>query len=616
MSNANIPLDLSNTKPDFESFVSVLETNLQNRGSWTDILPESTGETLIHYNAAIGTMDQWAIEKAFKEAFISTATNDSSIYASARMLGVRISRKLPGTQKCFLMRINKINSAIISSLVVNEYSQFYINDSVPFFNRTLLNFIDTSNELPSVQLHQGQVLTKTFISSGQPFIQIVLPSLSPFSISDSDVQVYVNNVRWTTIQDGLWRYGIDSKVVEDATLGNGDVILQFGNGINGVIPTAGQEIKIVYVETLGTTQALIANGSAVSSAMPLDGFILEGNVIKDNSISLTNLQINSCEINLSSLTDTIIKAYLPLGYSWNVVCVGLQLDGSPGLGLIVGVSGREATISVVTTFASQVLPQATWTLSIPATGYDEKPSSYYKIMAPSLKRAGNRAVTPADHASIFLSYPGISDVLIRTEKDLHYKTQIAKSANVIAQEILAGDHVSDYYEIVNAPHPSLYSVIWVSLLTQTDTNLTESELTELRAWFSTRQLTGSIIKFQNPEKNWIKLKVDLRCSVQVDPTYVKNKAEVILRAMFKTDKPVLSKRITVSDVYKNLAEGLGTNLDSCSLFFVTAADEVVPLTDAHLIPTDAGLSATGFPTPPGYLALDPNLVINSTTTSR
>jgi hypothetical protein len=609
-------LDLSNTKPDFESYVQKLQENLINRGSWTDIYPEATGETLIHYNAAVGTVDQWAIEKGFKEAFITTASNDSSIYACTRMLGVRISRKIPGIQKCYLTRVNKVNMPIQGSLVVGEYSQFYVNDAIPFFNRVLLNFVDTANELNNIQLCQGLVLTKTFVSDGSQFIQIVLPSLSPFSISDIDLKVMVNGELWETIYDGLWRYGLSSKVVSDSTLGNGDVILQFGNGVNGVIPPAGAEIIITYVETLGSKQSLIANLSPVSSAITLDGFLLEGAIVKDNSVNLVDINIGSCEVSLTSLTDSMVKAFLPLGYSWNISTMGLQLDGNPGLGLIVGVSGREATVSIVSAFSTKVLPAGTWTLSIPSTGYDEKTSLYYKTIAPSLKRAGNRAVTPTDHSSIFLSYPGVSDVLVRTEKDLYYKQTIAKSPGTIANEIALGIYDGiPTYEIVNAPHPALLNVIWVSILTQTGTQLTTPEKQELATWFTTKQFSGSILKFQDPVPNYVSLRADLWCNSQVDPVYVRNKADVLIRDMFKTDKAVLSKRITTSDIYKALTKGLPTELDSVSLYSVSDLGVSSPLVDSHLIPTDAGINATGFPTPPGYLALYA-LTLNSSTTSR
>jgi hypothetical protein len=609
-------LDLSITKPDFESYAAKLEGNLINRGSWTDIYPEATGETLIHYNSAIGTVDQWAIEKAFKENFITTATNDSSIYACARMLGIRISRKIPGIQKCYLMRVNKINQPITGSLVVNEYSQFYVNDSIPFFNRILLNFVDTTNELNSVLLCQGLVLTKTFVSDGSPFIQIVLPALSPFSISDLDLKVTVNGEPWETIYDGLWRYGLTSKVVSDSTLGNGDVILQFGNGLNGMIPPSGSEIIITYVETLGSKQSLIANLSPVTSAITLNGFILEGAIVKDSSVNLIDINIGSCAVSLSSLTDSMIKASLPLGYSWSISTIGLQLDGNPGLGLVVGVSGREATLSVVAAFNTFILPIGTWTLSIPSTGYDEKPPAYYKTIAPSLRRAGSSAVTPQDHASIFLSYPGVSDVLVRTEKDLYYKQSIAKSPGTIANEVASGTYTGiDTYEIVNSPHSALLNVIWVSILTQTGTQLSSIEKTELAKWFDTKQFSGSIIRFQDPVPNYITLSADLWCSQQADPVYVKNKADVIIRDLFKTDKAILSKRITTSDISKALIKNLGSDLDSYSLYFVSDLGVRTVLTDDYLIPTDAGINSIGFPTPPGYLALY-NLTLNSNTTSR
>jgi hypothetical protein len=210
----------------------------------------------------------------------------------------------------------------------------------------------------------------------------------------------------------------------------------------------------------------------------------------------------------------------------------------------------------------------------------------------------------------------VSDVLVRTEKDLYYKQTIAKSPGTIANEIALGIYDGiPTYEIVNAPHPALLNVIWVSILTQTGTQLTTPEKQELATWFTTKQFSGSILKFQDPVPNYVSLRADLWCNSQVDPVYVRNKADVLIRDMFKTDKAVLSKRITTSDIYKALTKGLPTELDSVSLYSVSDLGVSSPLVDSHLIPTDAGINATGFPTPPGYLALYA-LTLNSSTTSR
>lgn len=58
------------------------------------------------------------------------------------------------------------------------------------------------------------------------------------------------------------------------------------------------------------------------------------------------------------------------------------------------------------------------TLTAPYGGADEKDSSYYKQIAPTLFRSKGTAVTQEDHHSILLSYPNVADVAILGQKDI------------------------------------------------------------------------------------------------------------------------------------------------------------------------------------------------------
>ena len=73
MSTVGVPLKLSDTSPDFESLVLQLQLFLDSKGTWSDVLPSSLGQTLIEMMAAVGAFNQFAIESALREAFLMTA---------------------------------------------------------------------------------------------------------------------------------------------------------------------------------------------------------------------------------------------------------------------------------------------------------------------------------------------------------------------------------------------------------------------------------------------------------------------------------------------------------------------------------------------------------------
>lgn len=611
-------IDLSKVTPDFVNFVSALQKNLKVRDSWTDIYTEATGETLLEFAAAFGTLDQWSIERSFKEAFLGTATADTSIYAGTRMLGVRITRKLPGIQTANFKRSNTLNLPTSDSLIIPKFSQMYCNTNIPFFNRTPINFKNYSINANGINIYQGQVYTKQYISDGTPFQQIIIPSTKAMAISDVDIIVTVDDVEWTIIYDGLWHYTFSDYVVADATLGNGDVILQFGNGNHGVIPPLNSVIKITYVETQGASQGLIATGSEIALATQINGYSISGSIIKSTSSTLISTTIANLDITLSSITNSNPTASLPSGNSWDISHVGMQLEGENGLALISGVATNVANLLVINPFSSTTLVSGAWSLSIPSTGTDEKDPKYYSILAPALSRASNRAVTPADISVTILSYPGISDVLIRTEKDLIQTVTIAKSAATIAAEKAANVYDgTTTYQITEKPNVALYNVVWVSFITSNGISFTAQQNETFLTWLEKRIFVGAELKLQTPTKDYVNLQLDVYCVTTQDKTSVQTSVENIIRDMFSTTQPMLSKKITLSDIIRKINSKLLDSIDYVEVFKLVEIDSVyVPQAFTEVSPTNASIdTTTGFPIPPGYLCLN-TLIINTYTTGR
>ena len=619
MTITNKVVELSNVSPDFISITQALQTNLKNTGSWTDMYAESTGQTLIEYGAAFTIMDQWAIEKSFKEAFIQTATTDTAIYSAARFLGVRMNRKLPGVQTGNLTRVNNYNQPLNQLLQIPAYSQFSVANSIPFFNRSAINFINYAATVNNVYLCQGQVYTKTYISDGSAFQQITISGTQPFAISDTDVRVTINGVDWNIIQDGLWHYGMGDMVVADSTLGNGDLILQFGNGIYGQIPPQGSDIVVTYAETLGAAQGLIAANSSISLTMQYNGYSISGQVVQSSAVTLVDTSLSALSVVLSSNTEATPTAYLLAGNVWSTSYVGLQFEDSKGgLGLISGVDGNAAKLHIVNKFGSTLIPSGSWTLSIPSVGQDQHPAIYYKVLAPSMSRAQSRCVTSEDFTSEILRYPGISDVLVRTEKDLIRNVTINKSAATIATEKANGVYTGvDTYSIVVDTNVALYNAVWISFLTTSGIQFTTNQNDAFLAWLQNISFVGSQLRLQTCVKNIINIEIVLYCLPTADTDATKVMCESAISSMFSTTQPMLSRMVAVSDIYTTLHSTLANSIDYFELYTLKDVNGVlVRQAISDFVPTNADIdSVTGFPIPPGYLYLN-NLVISSEITKR
>ena len=263
MSTVGVPLKLSDTSPDFESLVLQLQLFLDSKGTWSDVLPSSLGQTLIEMMAAVGAFNQFAIESALREAFLSTAKRQSSVYAVARMLGVRLVRKSPASVSVNLQRGDSTVQKVIS-----KFTQFTINNK-KFFNRDNIVFPAGviavgkahiyDSTVPDVLLYEGEVKTKSYSSDTTQFREIYLEE-NGFNVSDEDVQVKITNVIqnvnevWSRTRNGnaIWTADPGEKVYYDSTSGLGDTIITFGDGSRGAVPPLGSSIDITYAITSGS----------------------------------------------------------------------------------------------------------------------------------------------------------------------------------------------------------------------------------------------------------------------------------------------------------------------------------------------------------------------------
>lgn len=245
------PLTLSQVKPDFESIVLQLQLFLAAKGTWDDLLTSSTGETLIEMMGAVGAFNQFAIESAAREAYLETAVRDSSIYAIADMLGVRITRKSPASVDVILSRPTNVGIVTLPRFSVLTVNGLF------FFNRESITFNNGSFDSNPAKLYEGTVRTQTIRASATTFNKIYLSELG-FIVSDSDLDVYLVNTAtgerelWTQTTDGIWIAGPFDKVYYDSTTGDGDTALAFGDGNHGKLPTMGYNLEIVYAITQGS----------------------------------------------------------------------------------------------------------------------------------------------------------------------------------------------------------------------------------------------------------------------------------------------------------------------------------------------------------------------------
>lgn len=246
-----MPLELSKVTADFDGFVEALVNHLQQSDAWKDTIVASQGLTLIDMIAGVGASNQFYIEMGAREGFPSSAVRESSVYAATRMLGVRISRKLPASVPCYLT--NETSTA----KVISPLSQFSVGPRF-FFNRSQI-VIPAGATVTAIPLYEGQIRTKEFDLATIPDLGFNEFHLNEpgFGVSDIDLQVTTYDLStlqtdiWFPTEDSLFELTATQRVFFDNTTGEGDAVLTFGDGQFGrQLPTLGT-LTVKYAVTEG-----------------------------------------------------------------------------------------------------------------------------------------------------------------------------------------------------------------------------------------------------------------------------------------------------------------------------------------------------------------------------
>lgn len=236
-------IKLSTVQPDYALIVAQFDAVLPAQTAWQDMYYGATGQAVLRYIASVGNLDQYAIEHAYRESFRS-ARLDSSVMGQARLLGVRAPRRTPASLTCTL----SVPPGTIRT--IPAYSQMTVAGTL-VFNRQAIVFDGSTTSLSDVVLYEGTITSFTLRSDGSQY-QLFVSKDSNYSVSDLDVQVFINNVAVQVVQRPLWLYK-DTPAVEDSTTPTGQLQLMFGDGTYGIQPSTGNAVVITYATTAGAS---------------------------------------------------------------------------------------------------------------------------------------------------------------------------------------------------------------------------------------------------------------------------------------------------------------------------------------------------------------------------
>lgn len=248
---------LSEIKPDLEDLIQQLTGALANREAWKDLVESGTGQTLIEFMSAIGTMQNFNLERGIQELFTDTASIDTSIFTIARMLGVNPRRKASATTLADIT----LDASLPGSITIPELTQFKVGTNL-FYNTSEIVFTAGQVLVSNVTLEQGEVTTNNFTSDGTDFQEFVVGQ--DFTSNENLMRVKVNGVLHTRERRSLIIYNSTDLIFLELTMADGSIRIIFGNGIFGVVPTLGALIEVKHAISNGIKSNIAGSGLNVS----------------------------------------------------------------------------------------------------------------------------------------------------------------------------------------------------------------------------------------------------------------------------------------------------------------------------------------------------------------
>lgn len=272
-----IPSSIDYTSKDWTSLVqSMLAYAGQAMPDWNTGSEGDFGVMMIELFAYMGDILSFYGDRLTQEAYLPTATQRQSLLNIATALGYIASNGAPSSGTVTLVTANPGASALISAgtqFVANPTDA--VSQSIVFEANTDI-VVPGNGGTATITVTQGVTYTMVPIgqSTGLPGQDIILPDLGVISGS---IQVYVQTVsgteEWQPISF-LLDAGPDDEDFTTYVDSSGQTHVEFGDGVNGLIPAIGLNIYATYVVGVGSAGNLQA-GAVNAFVNPIDGVTIQ-----------------------------------------------------------------------------------------------------------------------------------------------------------------------------------------------------------------------------------------------------------------------------------------------------------------------------------------------------
>ena len=246
-----IRLDYSNK--EFSSILSSLQQQLLSEDpDWNDFLQSNVGRMMAEFVAATGDMLSFYLDRQAAECYLGTAEIRDNVLGLLKLLGYRFRFSLPALVTArFTVAEPQPNDILIP-----QYFPLRSVEGFPFITKDQANLLANTLSI-DVMAVQGTLSDYTFTSNGSSSIRYVITNAN---VAEGWVRVWVNNVEWFPATNNFFvgNNNTSQVFVVDQDL-NGNLVVVFGDGIEGKIPPTGASVKITVLITFGRGGRISSN---------------------------------------------------------------------------------------------------------------------------------------------------------------------------------------------------------------------------------------------------------------------------------------------------------------------------------------------------------------------
>lgn len=566
-----------------------IRTDLLNRASvvfpeWTSRDNSDFGMLFVDLVAYMGDILHYYVDQAAKESFLDTATRRSSLLAIASLLDY-IPHGRTSAQTSITLNATNSLATNASPILIPANTKFtakplvetaepviFTSNQAIAFNSTgaaITGYVTYAKTTPALlSLTEGEFFTETFTSNGQ--ISQTYTISRTGVVKNSLVVTVAEGVLGTSVPYAQVDRLIDStnsdKVYVAGIEADDSIVLQFGNGIHGKIPSTNAVITITYRRSRGSAGNVEANSVtafySLSNAFgpTYDGIVITPNTTRafggSDSESIVSLKTNIPASFRSQDRAVSLQDYeeLTLRVPGIVKTKAEIVSGATAKQGVITNKAKTSSVATLTTSAAHGLSLGEY---VGVFDVDDTFDGTYVVTGTPSSTSFTYALVSASVASASVA-----------------STATYKNAQVKIYALTTQDSYDGTLPVSPTTSPLTLDTNYQDLIYD---------------YISPREIVG-VNSLVIPSVTLDLVKIT--CNVAVLPSYiqdsVKDDVETAIKLLFDFDDVTFGQTITLGTLYRTILDVDGVDYVSVSRF-TTGASNVIDT--ASLIPAVEGVKA-------------------------